>query len=59
MVIYPGKLNEVDCFRIGNIGRLFGSDIESFLTAIEATLTDMGVTISNKQTYQPLDRIKA
>ena len=59
MVIYPGKLNEVDCFRIGNIGHLFKNDIESLLTAIEATLTDMGVTISNKQTYQPLDRIKA
>lgn len=48
MVIYPGKLNEVDCFRIGNIGRLFESDIESLLAAIEATLTDMGVTISNR-----------
>ena len=54
MVIYPGKLNEVDCFRIGNIGRLFESDIESLLAAIEAALTDMGVTI-----FQPLDRIKA
>ncbi len=48
MVIYPGKLNEVDCFRIGNIGHLFEKDIESLLTAIEATLTDMGVTIFNK-----------
>ncbi len=54
MVIYPGKLNEVDCFRIGNIGRLFESDIESLLAAIEAALTDMGVTM-----FQPLDRIKA
>ena len=54
MVIYPGKLNEVDCFRIGNIGRLFESDIESLLAAIEAALTDMGVTM-----FQPLDRSKA
>ena len=46
MVIYPGKLNAVDCFRIGNIGHLFENDIESLLTAIEATLTDMGLPIS-------------
>ena len=48
MVIYPGKLNEVDCFRIGNIGHLFENDIESLLAAIEATLTDIGVIISNQ-----------
>ena len=48
MVIYPGKLNEVDCFRIGNIGHLFENDIESLLNAIEATLTDMGVIISKQ-----------
>ena len=46
MVIYPGKLNEVDCFRIGNIGHLFEGDIASLLAAIEATLADMGVAIS-------------
>ena len=48
MVIYPGKLNEVDAFRIGTIGQLFEPDIESLLTAIEATLSDMGVTISDR-----------
>jgi 2-aminoethylphosphonate-pyruvate transaminase len=45
MVIYPGKLTEVDCFRIGNIGRIYESDIESLLTAIEATLLEMNVEI--------------
>jgi 2-aminoethylphosphonate-pyruvate transaminase len=48
MVIYPGKLTEVDCFRIGNIGRIFKSDIESLLTAIEATLLEMNVAISDR-----------
>lgn len=48
MVIYPGKLIEVDCFRIGNIGRIFESDIESLLTAIEATLLEMNVTIPDR-----------
>lgn len=40
MLIYPGKLKDVDCFRIGNIGKIFESDIESLLTAIEATLLE-------------------
>ena len=41
MLIYPGKLTTVDCFRIGNIGRLFERDIASLLTAIESTMADM------------------
>jgi 2-aminoethylphosphonate-pyruvate transaminase len=48
MVIYPGKLTEVDCFRIGNIGRIYESDIESLLTAIEETLLEMNVTIHDR-----------
>ncbi len=48
MVIYPGKLTEVDCFRIGNIGRIFESDIESLLTAIKTTLLEMNVTIPDQ-----------
>jgi 2-aminoethylphosphonate-pyruvate transaminase len=48
MVIYPGKLTEVDCFRIGNIGRIFERDIESLLTAIKATLLEMNVTIPDQ-----------
>ena len=43
MLIYPGKLTEVDCFRIGNIGRIFESDIESLLMAIEAILLEMNM----------------
>lgn len=46
MVIYPGKLTEVDCFRIGNIGRLFESDIDLLLTAIQGTLSVMNVAVS-------------
>ena len=48
MVIYPGKLTEVDCFRIGNIGRIFESDIDSLLAAIEETLLDMNVEIPDR-----------
>ena len=33
-IIYPGKLTDVDTFRIGNIGRLGVREIEALLTAI-------------------------
>ena len=33
-VIYPGKVSDADCFRIGNIGRLFESDIRALLAAV-------------------------
>ncbi|MDG1897818.1 MAG: methyltransferase domain-containing protein [Fuerstiella sp.] len=45
MVIYPGKLTEVDCFWIG---RIFESDIESLLTATEATFLEMHVEIPDR-----------
>lgn len=41
-VIYPGKVSNTDCFRIGNIGHLFESDIFDLLTAIRSTLSEMG-----------------
>ena len=34
LVIYPGKITEVDCFRIGNIGCLEDTDITELLEAI-------------------------
>lgn len=34
-VIYPGKVSEADCFRIGTIGHVFPEDIERLLTAVE------------------------
>ncbi len=49
MVIYPGKLNEVHCFRIGNIGRLFERDIDALLVAIGAILLEMNVAIPDRR----------
>ena len=43
-VIYPGKLTEAACFRIGNIGRVFPEDVRALLAAIERTLKEMNVT---------------
>lgn len=45
MLIYPGKLSEVDCFRIGNIGHLDVEDIQHLLAAIEQVLTAMRIEI--------------
>jgi 2-aminoethylphosphonate-pyruvate transaminase len=43
MVIYPGKLGKVACFRIGNIGRLTPADIQALLQAVEEVLSAMGI----------------
>lgn len=42
-IIYPGKLTQVDTFRIGNIGRLFPTDMEQLVRAIEAVLAEMSI----------------
>jgi 2-aminoethylphosphonate-pyruvate transaminase len=44
-VIYPGKVSSTNCFRIGNIGHLFESDIRALLAAIRATLSEMVITL--------------
>ncbi len=38
-IIYPGKLTQVDTFRIGTIGRLFPADLEQLVDAVRTTLT--------------------
>lgn len=40
-VIYPGKLGEMPCFRLGNIGRLYRQDMLDLLGAIRETLVQM------------------
>ena len=42
-VIYPGKLSNESCFRIGTIGRITVADIEVLLEAIRRVLLEMGV----------------
>ncbi|MCP4642465.1 MAG: 2-aminoethylphosphonate--pyruvate transaminase [bacterium] len=41
-VIYPGKVSDADCFRIGNIGRVFESDVRMLLSAIRDVTAEMG-----------------
>ena len=42
-MIYPGKVSDADCFRIGNIGRIDRNDVEQLLEAIKTALASMGV----------------
>ena len=44
-VIYPGKLTQTDCFRIGNIGQIFPEDVARLLAAVKYTLKEMGVQL--------------
>ena len=44
-VIYPGKVSQADCFRIGSIGRIFPADMHALLAAIRETLEEMGVEL--------------
>jgi len=45
-VIYPGKVSEVACFRIGSIGRIFPADVSTLLAAMRETFEEMGVTLT-------------
>lgn len=42
-VIYPGKVGDADCFRIGTIGRVSPADILCFLDAVRRALQTMAV----------------
>jgi len=44
-VIYPGKVSDAACFRIGNIGRIFESDVQALLGRIRDTLAEMGIDL--------------
>ncbi len=44
-VIYPGKVSDANCFRIGNIGRVFEADVKALLAAIAETTIEMGVKL--------------
>jgi 2-aminoethylphosphonate-pyruvate transaminase len=42
-VIYPGKVSDAECFRIGNIGRIAESDVKDLLAAIAEVLAEIGI----------------
>ncbi|HMI95117.1 MAG TPA: 2-aminoethylphosphonate--pyruvate transaminase [Micropepsaceae bacterium] len=44
-ILYPGKISQAATFRIGNIGRLFESDMRCVVSAIGETIEEMGVKL--------------
>lgn len=48
-VIYPGKLLNQDCFRLGNIGHLYTEDMEHLAKCIEEVLEEMNIAIPLKE----------
>jgi 2-aminoethylphosphonate-pyruvate transaminase len=44
-VIYPGKVSDADCFRIGSIGRISVADVRGLLAAMRDTLAEMEVVM--------------
>jgi 2-aminoethylphosphonate-pyruvate transaminase len=44
-VIYPGKVSDADCFRIGSIGRILPADMHALLAAIRETLVEMEIKL--------------
>lgn len=48
-VIYPGKLSKVDCFRIGNIGQLFETDIRMLVDAVEEVLYELKIELTENK----------
>ena len=47
-VIYPGKVSNANCFRIGNIGRIFKSDILALVSTIEIVLQEMRIKANQR-----------
>lgn len=44
-VIYPGKVTQADCFRIGSIGALTPENVKALLQAVREVCADMGVKL--------------
>lgn len=44
-VIYPGKVGDADCFRMGSIGRLHAEDIHALLDAVAEVLRQLNIEL--------------
>jgi len=50
-VIYPGKVSNADCFRIGTIGHIFPQDVQALVAAIGGVLAEMQVESAHAISY--------
>jgi 2-aminoethylphosphonate-pyruvate transaminase len=44
-VIYPGKVSDADCFRIGNIGHINASAMRALMRSVAAALAEMNISL--------------
>jgi 2-aminoethylphosphonate-pyruvate transaminase len=44
-VIYPGKLSDAPCFRIGHIGHLSETDVHTLVTIVAEVLAEMQIDL--------------
>ncbi|XP_028396013.1 uncharacterized protein LOC114520017 [Dendronephthya gigantea] len=44
-VIYPGKVSQASCFRIGNIGQLYADDMKVLLKCVRDVCSDMNIPL--------------
>ena len=44
-VLYPGKLTQVDTFRVGCIGEIDADDLRNAVAAIDRTLKWLGISV--------------
>jgi 2-aminoethylphosphonate-pyruvate transaminase len=47
-VIYPGKLSQANCFRIGNIGRLYPYDMKRLVSAVALAIKELNLEFDIK-----------
>lgn len=47
-ILYPGKLTQVETFRIGCIGAISGQEIRSAVHAIQDAMAEMGISATNQ-----------
>jgi 2-aminoethylphosphonate-pyruvate transaminase len=50
-VIYPGKVSDADCFRIGTIGHIFPQDLRALVAAVRRVLDEMQIDSPHAVTY--------
>ena len=50
-VIYPGKVSNADCFRIGTIGHISPQDIRELVAAVRRVLGEMHIDSAHAITY--------
>jgi 2-aminoethylphosphonate-pyruvate transaminase len=50
-LIYPGKVSNTDCFRVGTIGHLFPKDMKDLVAAVQHVLREMKIESAHAITY--------